>query len=514
MGLRISFFTAILMACFIFSNAQSTAPFVEEVLVLNGGMFNDPTQNVVLTAYNPQNGSLRHSDTIFTQSIQDLVVTGDTAYLAAQDSVVMIDLTDMSRIATAAFPGPSTYSLLLHNDLLFVGNWFGAADSNLYVFNAGDLSLNKIIGNTTAGVKGMAVLNDTLYISQNLTSSSWSDSAGYLGVIDLNTLSHVRDIPGNGVSAIGTLFSGGGFLFSINGGSDTYILYNGGNSISFNSFGVDVSDNYGSYAQLVGATLWGVFNGNIGGYDLINDTLLYPDVVDTAVAAFQYDPILERFYVTSTDFASYKIGLVYDNTGMLIDSFEVGLSPEAMGFRMGLNNAPLAVDDQATATEGLDAMIMVLDNDSDPDGDVLSLSIETAPTNGTATIMADYVNYTPATGFIGTDSVEYKICDDSPVSLCATAWARVTVEPATGISEFGELISLNIYPNPTTDMFSIYANTAEELTVNIYNVSGQQVYHATMRSNTSISTTNWAKGMYIVKLTGAATNYQSTLIKQ
>ena len=52
-------------------------------------------------------------DTIQTQSVQDLLINGNIAYVAAQDSIVRYDLTNQTRTHAAAFNGPSTYTLEL-----------------------------------------------------------------------------------------------------------------------------------------------------------------------------------------------------------------------------------------------------------------------------------------------------------------------------------------------------------------------------------------------------------------
>lgn len=83
------------------------------------------------------------------------------------------------------------------------------------------------------------------------------------------------------------------------------------------------------------------------------------------------------------------------------------------------------------------------DNDSDPDGDSLSIDgitidtagphglIQTLPTihGGTIAIFSDGTfTYTPAVNYIGYDSVEYQICDISALSQCTTAWIIIEIQ--------------------------------------------------------------------------------------
>lgn len=109
---------------------------------------------------------------------------------------------------------------------------------------------------------------------------------------------------------------------------------------------------------------------------------------------------------------------------------------------VGQNGPPIAVDDTTTTIENSPIAIAVLANDSDPLGD--SLSISDFPTtsmeggtvalnnNGTpADGSDDFLNYTPAAGFTGTDSFSYTITDnngDNGGPFTNTATVTVTVE--------------------------------------------------------------------------------------
>lgn len=75
------------------------------------------------------------------------------------------------------------------------------------------------------------------------------------------------------------------------------------------------------------------------------------------------------------------------------------------------NADPVAVDDNANVDENSSVLISVLANDSDADGDPLSLLNVVQPGNGTAAIEGDQVRYTPSQGFTGADSFFYNISD-------------------------------------------------------------------------------------------------------
>ena len=93
------------------------------------------------------------------------------------------------------------------------------------------------------------------------------------------------------------------------------------------------------------------------------------------------------------------------------------------------NNPPVANDDTATTTQGLAVQIGVLENDSDPDGDLLTVGTVTQPSNGSVSINHDgTITYTPEAGFFGSDSFTYRASDGELLSDPATV--LVTVEKA------------------------------------------------------------------------------------
>ncbi|MCB9232852.1 MAG: tandem-95 repeat protein, partial [Bacteroidia bacterium] len=95
-----------------------------------------------------------------------------------------------------------------------------------------------------------------------------------------------------------------------------------------------------------------------------------------------------------------------------------------------INDPPVAVNDSATTDSGKAVVIAVKLNDSDPNGDSLTVGIITNPTNGSASINSDgTINYIPNPGFTGVDSFAYVICDQGFPPLCDTAWVFITVTP-------------------------------------------------------------------------------------
>ncbi|HWB81701.1 MAG TPA: Ig-like domain-containing protein, partial [Nannocystaceae bacterium] len=101
------------------------------------------------------------------------------------------------------------------------------------------------------------------------------------------------------------------------------------------------------------------------------------------------------------------------------------------------NNPPIAVDDRyvmsmADTPLGITADLGVLVNDSDPDGDAITVDDFDAMSSagGTVAIAADGAfTYTPLAGFWGEDGFDYTIIDDGGAT--ASAHVRVVVAPTT-----------------------------------------------------------------------------------
>ncbi len=108
-------------------------------------------------------------------------------------------------------------------------------------------------------------------------------------------------------------------------------------------------------------------------------------------------------------------------------------------------SAPQAQDDTASTAFGEAVSIDVLANDSDPDGDSLSLVSVDAPANGSAVIENGAIRYTPDFGFSGSDRFSYTISDGQNT---ASAQVSVTVSDAPFALNFGLSGS---WFNPQTD---------------------------------------------------------------
>ncbi len=125
------------------------------------------------------------------------------------------------------------------------------------------------------------------------------------------------------------------------------------------------------------------------------------------------------------------------------------------------NQAPVAQNDSGTSVGGAMVSVNILNNDSDPDGDVLSVSSITQPINGILVLLEDVVQYTPNIGFEGIETLLYQVCDDE--GLCSSATVSINVmenvviieEPNqapvaqddSGVSDGGSTVTINMLQN-------------------------------------------------------------------
>ncbi|MGH6932394.1 MAG: cadherin-like domain-containing protein, partial [Dongiaceae bacterium] len=121
------------------------------------------------------------------------------------------------------------------------------------------------------------------------------------------------------------------------------------------------------------------------------------------------------------------------------------------------NNPPVAVADTGATGEGVPTTITVLANDTDVDGDPLTVTAAFAG-NGSVTINPDgTITYTPNAGFAGTDTITYQISDGnggtSSVSFTVFVNAIGNNPPVavadSGATDEGLAITIDVLANDT-----------------------------------------------------------------
>ena len=110
-----------------------------------------------------------------------------------------------------------------------------------------------------------------------------------------------------------------------------------------------------------------------------------------------------------------------------ITASQMGKSGTATLTVIAVNNPPVAVNDTASTKANMAVTIKVLANDSDPDGDKLTVTaIPVLPAHGTVAVNANNtITYTPTSGFKATDTFQYQISDGRGGAAAATVSVTV-----------------------------------------------------------------------------------------
>ena len=112
----------------------------------------------------------------------------------------------------------------------------------------------------------------------------------------------------------------------------------------------------------------------------------------------------------------------YFGCGMIrADRAVLGLTPPPPP-----NNPPVASADDVNVTEDTPADLAVLANDSDPDGDALTVTSVTAPSHGQASVNANgTVHYVSNANYFGNDAFGYSVSDGHGGTASATVTVHV-----------------------------------------------------------------------------------------
>ncbi|NSM25556.1 tandem-95 repeat protein [Shewanella sp. ZOR0012] len=137
---------------------------------------------------------------------------------------------------------------------------------------------------------------------------------------------------------------------------------------------------------------------------------------------------------------SYTPAVDFIGTDVLVYSItdgKGGTASSELTIEVNGNTAPVTVDDSAATDDRTSLLIDVLSNDTDLDGNTLTLLSATAQ-QGSVTIEANKLRYIPKTGFDGVDTVTYRISDGQggeatgQVLITVKAYQEVIIDNKSG----------------------------------------------------------------------------------
>ena len=262
----------------------------------------------------------------------------------------------------------------------------------------------------------------------------------------VGVLGNDSDIDGDALT-VTAVTQGSSGTVTHNGTSVTYTP--SGNFNGADSFNYVVSDgNGGADTGTVNVTVNAVNDNPVAADD--NESTNEDTLLTTAnVLTNDTDVDSGALSVLSADAASANGGSVVNNGGGIFDytpalnfngadSFNYTVSDGNGGSDVGtvnvtvnaINDQPVATNDNGATDQDIAVIIDVLGNDSDPDGDTLSVGSVTQGSFGSVVNNGINVTYTPNPGYFGPDNFNYEVSDSN--GGVDTATVDVTVNAVTG----------------------------------------------------------------------------------
>lgn len=304
----------------------------KNIIVANGGAYSNPNDFVTVTAYDTGTGTSETLATIFTQSLQGLLVIDGVAFVAAQDSLARINI-DLG-VVEAVVPLAGVNKFAVYGDKLLVSRQFPVTAGFVQVRNINDLSLIKSFPEISDESWEIIVVNDSAYIS---VAGSWMADVGKLAVIDLANMEFVREMNlGAGAVGIGQAFLLNEYMIfpckTPYGGTQGNIIKYDINSCIYEIH--QINGALGKAAGIWDEKLFVVIGGNIGTINLSNLTVIDPAFISNPftgleITALAFDEIEENLYVNYSYWIPPDgVGIIYDVSGNQLGSYPVGVSAE------------------------------------------------------------------------------------------------------------------------------------------------------------------------------------------
>jgi hypothetical protein len=334
--------TVLLLTSFIsVTNVQSQDnEWVNQVIVVNSGKFESVPpyiDYVTVQSYNPTSQSTNVFNTILTQSAQDVVIKGNMAYVAAQDSIIMYNIDNYQRVAAISDSGLS--KLLIFNDKLIVTKKWPVTRFYVEVLNATNLALLARVQGISGDCSGATFSKDTIYVAVN---EGYTGTEGKMACIGSSTWTLGREINfGTQAKGIWDMYTYGGNVFSVNktpsgstaiGSITVYNLF----SLTYSTkvFNAIIGDGCGIRNNL----LYFKYNGGIASFNMDTQTIENTHVVSAPMSSNVQINSGEIDYLEGNLYLQYGnrpptfgIGIVVSSaTGDSLTSYPTGINAESV----------------------------------------------------------------------------------------------------------------------------------------------------------------------------------------
>jgi hypothetical protein len=325
--------------------------WVNQVLIGNGGKFEASppfTDYVRMQTYDPASHLSSFFNTIYTQSVQDILISGTYAFVAAQDSIVKYDINTLQRVA--AVPDSGVCRLGIYNDRLIVSKQYPVVRFFVEVLDAGSLALIDLTQNISGDCGDVFCSKDSVYVAVN---GGFLGSVGKLAVINPSNWDLGREI-NFGAPAVGifdlyfynseiisvnrTPFGGGN-----NGSITSYNIYN------FNFTNTILPLYLGAGIGTIDSVLYLKISDGVGSFDMKSKTIIDPVIIPDPgsqnhiyITAGATDYVNNYLYLNIGDELSWGINVVATTTGDSITSFPTGIAADAIALDF---RVPVGIDE-------------------------------------------------------------------------------------------------------------------------------------------------------------------------
>ena len=155
-----------------------------------------------------------------------------------------------------------------------------------------------------------------------------------------------------------------------------------------------------------------------------------------------------------------------------------------------VNVAPVAKDDAVTTMQGRPVRLATLSNDSDADGDTLTIKDIQDPAHGTAVVSADGkgIVYTPDADFYGTETFTYTISDGHGHIVTATETVVVKQSAPTNVAPIAQDDMATAYCEAITIKVLDNDSDADNDLLEIIGLSNPSLGTAVVKGNTVVYT--------------------------
>jgi len=327
----------LILASNILVQAQNNTTARQVIIAIGGKFEGGPTYTdyVTVESYDLSTLAVTIFNTIYTQSVQDVLTSGNHAYVTAQDSVVMYNIDTYQRVAAVKDSGVN--KMALYNDRLIVTKQWPIGRFRVEVLDANNLGLIAFVDGIPGDCEGVAIYGDHAFVA---IDSGYAGVEGRLAIISTSNWT-LDTIVNFGSSAIGiySVYSYGGYIYCVNrtpyggGNIGSITRYNpSNNSFVTNTMGVNIGQGYG----IGGNMLYLGMNNSIGSYNLDTQTIIdttiitlfgSPGSIEIHSAAVDY--INSKFYTNVGNRTSFGVGVVFSFAGDSLTSYSTGINVDA-----------------------------------------------------------------------------------------------------------------------------------------------------------------------------------------